>query len=104
VTSSPRGEAAGRGGLPAGFAERAQIDDGSRLRALRAPFTVSAVPVLSKCRAPGCELLTIGRLCIRHDASSLSILARQRRWRWDRTLRSAVEPRPAAETEPLAAR
>jgi hypothetical protein len=48
-------------------------------------------------------LLTIGRLCIRHDAASLSILARQRRWRWDRTLRSAVDPRPAAETGPLAA-
>jgi hypothetical protein len=60
------------------------------------------MPLLSRCKAPGCELLTIGRLCIKHDAASLSLRARQRRRDWDRTLMLAVEPRP--EPAPVAAR
>ena len=34
--------------------------------------------MLSRCGFPGCELLTIGSRCVRHDASRLSPLARER--------------------------
>jgi hypothetical protein len=65
---------------------------------------VPAVPVLSRCNAPGCELLTIGQFCIRHDAASLSILARQRRWRWERKVGAPAEPGRAVEPGPVPAR
>jgi hypothetical protein len=62
------------------------------------------VPVLSRCKSPDCEVLTIGEYCIRHDAANLSIVARQRRWRWDRAPRAVVEPVPGVESEPVATR
>jgi hypothetical protein len=84
--------------------ERADNRGGSQLRRAAVASTVPAVPVLSRCEAPGCELLTIGQFCIRHDASSLSILARQRRWRWERTAPGPAAPGRAVEPEPLPAR
>jgi hypothetical protein len=62
------------------------------------------MPVLSRCKAPACEVLTIGPYCIKHDATRLTILARQRRWRWDRAPRAVVEPVPGVESEPVATR
>jgi hypothetical protein len=62
------------------------------------------VPVLSRCKSPDCEVLTIGEYCIRHDAANLSIVARQRRWRWDRTPGVVAEAQPAAKAAPVGAR
>jgi hypothetical protein len=61
------------------------------------------VAVLSTCEEPACEALTIGRYCIRHDASSLTIAARQRRHRWDRAAGEHRPAEPEPEPEPVAA-
>jgi len=62
------------------------------------------VPVLSRCEAPACEVLTIGRFCIRHDATSLTIVARQRRDRWDRGVGVPSTPKPVQTPAPAAAK
>jgi len=59
--------------------------------------------VLSRCQAPSCDVLTIGRYCIQHDSSSLTIVARQRRDRWNRPPEAADEPAEAVEEDRVAA-
>jgi hypothetical protein len=60
--------------------------------------------VLSRCQAPSCEVLTIGKYCIQHDSSSLTIVARHRRDRWNRPLEVAEEPVEVVEEDRVAAR
>jgi hypothetical protein len=85
------------------FAERAAIEDGSRCVGERRASSVPEVPVLSRCQEPSCDVLTIGRYCIQHDSSSLTIAARQRRDRWDRPLEPADDPVEDVEEDRVAA-
>jgi hypothetical protein len=59
--------------------------------------------VLSRCQEPSCDVLTIGRYCIEHDSSSLTIAARHRRDRWDRPLAPADDPVEDVEEDRVAA-
>jgi hypothetical protein len=65
--------------------------------------TVLHVPVLSRCEAPACEVLTIGRYCVGHDAPTLSEAARERRAAWERVPEAAEERRADVPAAPVAA-
>jgi hypothetical protein len=48
------------------------------------------MPIVTQCTAPGCETLTMGPLCVEHDAPVTRVFVRGRPWK----------PPVAVQTEP----
>ena len=59
------------------------------------------MPIVTSCTAPGCEVLTIGPLCIEHDVEprSAASLRRGRPFPSDAVVGSDVADQPAVERE-----